>query len=163
MASIRTILVAVLANLRKSVTAPGSISELARAYRCVDPKTRSRTSSSETIDVLYNKSRVRWQWYHCIVLFPQTSPQNIYFRNTVGQPLLLAYAISCSPFSKRSIALLNASIIPSYIIPLPRNIPVKIADRISRANRFWFSTCGAKSETMSSNPVRFANTGSNHE
>ena len=37
------------------------------------------------------------------------------------------YAIACSSFPRRSIALLNASIILSYIMLLSRNVPVTIA------------------------------------
>jgi Na+/glutamate symporter len=39
----------------------------------------------------------------------------------------LAYAVACSSFPRRLIALLNAFIIPSYIISLLRNVLVKIA------------------------------------
>jgi hypothetical protein len=39
----------------------------------------------------------------------------------------LVYAIASPSFLKRCIALLNASIVPSYIIPWSRNVPVEIA------------------------------------
>jgi hypothetical protein len=70
------------------------------------------------------------------------------------------YAMACSSFLRRSIALLNASIIALYIISSSRKVPVKIApsligkstDRSSRANCFWVSNPSANSATMSSNP-----------
>jgi hypothetical protein len=72
----------------------------------------------------------------------------------------LGHAIACPSFLRRSIAPLNAFIIPSYIMSLSRNVPANIdpsligkrAFRSSRANCFRLSNCGANSKTTFSNP-----------
>jgi hypothetical protein len=71
----------------------------------------------------------------------------------------LAYAVTCSSFPRRPIALLNAFIIPSYIISLLRNVPVKIAPsligkrtfRRSRASGFSSSNTAANYAMIFSN------------
>jgi hypothetical protein len=72
-------------------------------------------NNSETIGVLYNKSRV-----HCIpgITVSYSSPKRPLRIPALHPPAKkrLAYAFTCDSFPKRLIALLNALIIPSYMM-----------------------------------------------
>ena len=72
----------------------------------------------------------------------------------------LTYAFACSSFLRRPIALLNAFIIPSYIISWSWNVLVKIAPSLIGKKTLWSSqpsgfsspNFGANSVIISSNP-----------
>ncbi|ELR06230.1 hypothetical protein GMDG_02025 [Pseudogymnoascus destructans 20631-21] len=66
-------------------------------------------------------------------------------QNANAHILALSYAFACSSSPRDLIALLNALIIPSYIISLSRNVPVKIAPSLigKRAFRSSRESVGA--------------------
>jgi hypothetical protein len=67
-------------------------------------------------------------WYHCIVpLFLNPSLQPIRRMMLIPNPRF-TYAFTSVP--RRPIALLNALIIPSYMMSWLRNVPVKIASSL---------------------------------
>jgi len=63
-------------------------------------------------------------WYHCLIQFPHSLCSHKNKRR--------ANAIARSSFPRRPIAVLNAMIIPSYIISWSWNVPVKIAPSLTR-------------------------------